>query len=354
MQLLDSNTEAFLTLVRSGLWEIDAQFFEYNAIDFSQVLKLAEEQSVVGLVAAGIEHVTGVKVPKEITLQFIGHTIHLEQRNAAMNSLISELVNRMREADICSLLVKGQGVAQCYARPLWRSSGDIDFLLGKDDYMNAADCLIPLASNSKNGGRYSKEIGLTINTCLVEVHGSLRTGLSARIDNVVDAVERDIFYSGNVRSWDNLGTTIFLPAPNNDVFLVFTHFIKHFYKEGMILRQICDWCRLLWTYKDTINPLLIEGWLKRAGLMDEWQAFAAIAVDYLGMPIEAMPLYIDNKKSHIKGRKIISIILNGRVDNKVQETFAIAMAFPSKTLCYLPSIFLNVNWLKIKERLLGL
>ena len=35
------------------------------------------------------------------------------------------------------------------------------------------------------------------------------------------------------------------------------------------------------------------------GLMSEWKAFAAVAVDWLGMPVEAIPLYSSNRKWYI-------------------------------------------------------
>ena len=53
----------------------------YGEIDFAEVLRLSEEQSVVGLVAAGIEHITDGKPQKKDVLQFIGRTVQLEQRN---------------------------------------------------------------------------------------------------------------------------------------------------------------------------------------------------------------------------------------------------------------------------------
>ena len=63
-------------------------------------------------------------------------------------------------------------------------------------------------------------------------------------------------------------------------------------EEGVGLRQVCDWCRLLWTYKDSLNYGLLEQRIKRAGLMSEWKAFGAYAVDYLGMPVEAIPFLL--------------------------------------------------------------
>ena len=193
--------EAFLALVRAGLWETDIQLSQFESIDYSQVLTLAEEQSVVGLVAAGLEHVVDLKPSKEVLLQFIGQTLQLEQRNSAMNSFIEELVNGMRNADIYAMLVKGQGVAQCYERPLWRSSGDIDFLLSQDNYNKAVNLFKNIYPNNKNGGDYSKETAFYTDQWMIEVHGSLRTCLSTKVDKEIDKVQKDLFYGGNVRSW---------------------------------------------------------------------------------------------------------------------------------------------------------
>lgn len=352
----DKNIEAFLALVRAGLWKKEVRHLLYGNIDFDEVLYLAEEQSVVGLVAAGYEQVVDTKPPQEILLQFVGKALQLEQRNREMNDFIATIIEKMRKADIYGLLVKGSGLAQCYDRPLWRPSGDVDLLLSEENYQKAKQFLLPLCANHKNEERYSLHLGLIIDQWCVELHGTLRTGLSGRIDRVVDVVQRDVFYGGQVRSWNNGNTQVFLPAPDNDVFFVFTHFIKHFYKEGMNLRQICDWCRLLWTYKDSLNHGLLESWIRRAGLMSEWKAFAALAVDYLGMPAEAMPLYdVRGKKDDVRWKKkatrIINHILKGESYSKVRDTWAIAKIFPLNTLKFLPAIFFNVNGLKIKERL---
>ena len=45
------------------------------------------------------------------------------------------------------------------------------------------------------------------------------------------------------------------------------------------------------------------------GLVTEWKAFAAFAVDYLGMPPEAMPMYSPDKKWKRKADKICAFIL---------------------------------------------
>lgn len=346
---MNNNIGAFLDIVRAGLWKKDIRLEQYGKIDFEYIYRLAGEQSVVGLVTAGFEHIHDLKAPQEILLQCIGESLQLEQTNKTMNQFIEKLVGKMRDADIYTLLVKGQGVAQCYEKPFWRSSGDVDLLLSDSNYKKAKDFLLPLSTDNKPDERYSKHLGMNIDQWYVEIHGTLRTGLSGRVDKVVDEVHKDVFYNGNVRSWNNGETQIFLPSPDNDVFFVFTHFIKHFYKEGMNLRQICDWCRLLWTYKDSLNHELLESRIRKAGLMSEWKAFAALAVEYLGMPVEVMPLYdVRGKK---KAEQILKHILKGEPYSVIRDTWAIAKIFPWNTIKFSPAIFFNVNGLKIKERL---
>lgn len=292
------NTQrAFFALLQAGLWEKDVRLVPYGEIDFSAILDLAEEQSVVGLLAAGIEHVVDGRPAKKDVLQFIGRTVQLEQRNQAMNYFIGVLVEKMREAGITVLLVKGQGVAQCYERPLWRSCGDVDFLVDEENFDKALEYLTPLAQHVDREESYSRHIGMTIDPWIVELHGSLRCGLSPKMDKVIDELQAESCGKGNVRIWKDGETDVLLPEVNNDILFIFTHFLKHFYKGGIGLRQICDWCRLLWTYRDSIDVALLEQRLRRMGLMSEWKAFGAFAVEYLGMPLEAMPLLNENDDS---------------------------------------------------------
>lgn len=341
--------KALFAVLRAGLWgngNPDIRIDETT--DWQEVYRLATEQSILGLVLDGLEH-SDVKPPQVLLLQWIGEVQMIEQRNKAMNQFVAELVEKMRAADIYAILVKGQGVAQCYEKPLWRPSGDVDLLLSEVNYKKAKELLLPLSSSNKKEERYSQHLGMSIGQWYVEIHGSLRTGLSARVDKVVDASQQSVFIGGNVRSWDNNGTLVFLPAPTEDVFLVFTHFIKHFYKEGRSLRQVCDWCRLLWTYRESLNYGKLGLWITKCGLMGEWEAFYNLASRYLGMPDLDSRLMVHDSRFDKKAEKLMVFILGGYSGNKIKDTLQIAKIFPWKALRYSPSIFLNVNWLKVRE-----
>ncbi len=305
----DNNQNTFLELVKAGLWEKNVQLSTFGNIDISEVYRLAEEQSVIGLVTAGLEYVEDTKFSKEIVLQFVGHALQIEQRNQAMNLFVADLVDKLRQSDIYSLLLKGQGIAQCYERPLWRSAGDVDLFLSEDNYIKAMELLTPLANFIEDEDPYTKHKGMKISTWEVELHGNLRCGISGRVDKMLDLVKDDVFYCGDVRSWLNGKTQIFLMKEDNDVVYVFSHIIHHFFHGGIGLRQICDWCRLLWTYRDSIRRDLLEKRLHEMALMSEWKTFAALAVNCLGMPKDAMPFYSDSGKWCKKSEKVLAFVL---------------------------------------------
>ena len=75
------------------------------------------------------------------------------------------------------------------------------------------------------------------------------------------------------------------------------------------MRQVCDWCRLLWKYKDIIDRNLLEKRINKMGLTTEWLTFAALAVDQLGMPEDAMPFYSPSIKWKRKANRILAFIL---------------------------------------------
>ena len=366
----DENIEAFFALVRAGLWPNDNPNENHNlnfdGVNWGEVYRLAEEQSVIGLIADGIDRfknqAPGFKIPQEWALQFIGAALQLEQQNKGMNTFIAKLVEDLRNAGIYTLLVKGQGLAQGYEKPLWRSCGDVDLLLSDDNYQKAKEFLLPKATFVENEEKHKKHIAMTINDWMVELHGSLRCGFSSRIDKSLDIIFNDTFYGGNVRSWYDGGVQVFLLGRENDVLYVFVHFLNHFYKGGVGLRQICDWCRVLWSFKDSLNRSFLEARIKEMNLMSEWKTFGEYTVEYLGMDVEAISLLNENAKLKRKTKRINRFILSvGNMGHKrsisKQESYLSrkmrsfgqrlvdlldhAMIFPVNTLKFFPSIVMN-------------
>ena len=321
MELVNINTlhKFFIQSIKAGLWgdQGAVQVFKssrvQDSVDWEKQYQLAQEQSVQGIVLSGLEELKAkgieLSIPKVLLLQWIGEVQMIEQRNKEMNAYIAELIETLRKNDIFAILVKGQGIAQCYEKSLWRSCGDVDIFLSEDNYRKAVQVLRPVASSIDEENEYNKHLAMTIDGWSVELHGTLRSGLWQSIDRGLDKLQNAVFCKGKVRSWMNGHTQVFLPAADEDVVFIFAHILQHFYKEGIGLRQICDWCRLLWTYKDSLNHGLLESRIKSMGVMTEWKAFAALAVDYIGMPVETMPFYSDDKKWKRKAFRVMEFML---------------------------------------------
>lgn len=361
------NHQAFFELLRAGLWEKEARLSQYNGIDYDAVMQLAEEQAVMGLVTAGLEHVSDVKVPQEILLQFIGQTLQIEQQNQGMNKFICMMMGKLKAAGVEGVLIKGQGVAQCYERPLWRCSGDVDLLLNDDNYEKGKAYLKGISETEPEEYSFNKEYITSVSGWCLELHGSLRCGLSAALNRGVDDIQREICDNHHVRFWNADGKNVPLPRENEDVLVIFTHYIKHFYKGGLGIRQICDWCRLIWTYREIIDSVLLEKRLKAMGLLCEWKAFTAYVIRYLGMPVEAMPLYSADGKWNNKAGKIHEFILvSGNFGHNqdgsyfanypfiIRKTISMwkrvtalskhARIFPLQTMRYLPHVLYTGMW----------
>lgn len=305
----NTSTFAFLTLVKAGLWEEKVFLSQFGEVDFNSVYRLSEEQSVVGLVAAGIEQVQDIKVPSAIALKFVSCTLRLEQQNTAMNEYLAKLIEQLRSKGIYSLLVKGQGIARCYNRPLWRACGDIDLLLDGPNYQNTKSFLVTLASTVYEEQLQRLHLLMLLDGWPVELHGTLHSGLWKKLDSGVDATQADVFCDGKVRTWMDGKTPILLPAVDEDIVFVFSHILQHFFKGGIGMRQICDWCRLLWTYRTDVNLDLLATRLQEMDAMAEWKSFASLAVNTLGMPSSAMPFYSDSRNWASKADRILSFVL---------------------------------------------
>lgn len=338
----------FFALLRAGLWERGVRLLPYEtpgrkgqsgSFDTEAVYKIANEQALVGVIAAGFEHVEDRKMQKAEVLSFLKKAFSLEGKNTDMNKFVAKIMGMLQAQGINAVLVKGQGVAQCYERPLWRHVGDVDLLLDAENYEKAKAFLSGIASEVEKEDVEKKHLGMHFGKWTLELHGTLHNLFGKHSNAILDSIQDEMFRREHFRLWDNNGTVISLPAPDYDVILVFSHIIQHFFSAGIGLRQICDWCRMLWTFRSELDLQLLESRIREMGLLSEWKAFAAYAVDFLGMPVEAMPLYDPAPRWSRKARRINRFVLYmGNFGHNRDRSYYLKYNFlirKSISLCYI-------------------
>lgn len=168
--------DAFFELLRGGLWpdcEHTADSLLHNwAVDWHKVYHLASEQSVFGLVLAGIERLPlNQRPPKMVLLQWIGEVQMVEWQNKQMNQELAEFASICENENLEYVVVKGQTIGCLYPKPGLRQAGDIDFLVhGEENVIN--DFSKALGVDIPKMVEY--EVGFDRNDIRYELHTSLR------------------------------------------------------------------------------------------------------------------------------------------------------------------------------------
>jgi hypothetical protein len=77
------------------------------------------------------------------------------------------------------------------------------------------------------------------------------------------------------------------------------------------------------------------------GLMPEWKGFAALAVGYLGMPADTMPLYSDTPKYRRKADRICRLVLQtGNMGHNIDQSYRSKYTgFVAKVITFFPPVW---------------
>lgn len=223
---ISSADKALLTLVSAGLWEQD--FSEPLALDgkeWQEVLVSAKNQTVLGLVYKGLEHIpAGSTEPSDHAyLKLAVDVEKCEARNARMAQAQKTIFEEFMAAGLHPIQLKGQSVAKLYACPELRQSGDIDIWFSAEEFDKAVPDGAQIASDGS--AEYLRD------DVIVEHHRQLLDIANPSKQELID------------RLIDRYGFADGTTSPELTILLLATHILKHVLGRGVGLRQICDYAR---------------------------------------------------------------------------------------------------------------
>lgn len=307
MRIDDNTQNVFFQLLRLGLrFGVSKVQQIPEGVNWEVMYQLASEQSVLGIVLAGIDFLPNdQRPPKIMLLQWIGEIQMLEQQNHLINKELFEFDGLCRENRCEYVVVKGQTVGCLYAKPEWRQAGDIDFLIHSSkyrvqDYAEALGVDIPKM--------LEKEVGFSRNGQRYELHTSLRTWAKREHQKEWDAlIEKEWEQEHYV---EIEGVKVRTLSPTINAAYIFIHLFFHFMREGVSLRQFCDWAVILHHYREVIGREAILQVLLDLSLLDAYRAFETILVDKLGLPLRELPVPISDDDQKWQG-KILNDVFKG-------------------------------------------
>ena len=291
----------FFALLRSGLWnEVPERVSFVGGTDWEALYRLSVEQTVVPLVTDGINLLSREFLPAaepERLDPFLGDMMATAKRNRQLDSFIPKLFGALQGIPV--VLVKGQSLAQDYPEPERRQPGDIDLLLLPASYEAAKDILLPKATKVEEEERDIWHQGMYFKSVEVEIHGSIGTLMSRKLDRQLAALLEQQFDGRPFPAVPVGGAEIPVPEADFNAVYIFVHFLQHYWSGGIGLRQLIDWMMFISVHKREIHPVVLEKRLEELGLLNVWKVFTGFVQEYLGCPVEKLPLAAkpDKKKN---------------------------------------------------------
>lgn len=208
-------------------------------LDWQKIERLANEQAVQTLLGYALKLSPGLACPEEQRKRIVGQMRQLAFSNNAWRASILRLIQQMNDTGIPALLIKGYAVADCYAAPDCRMSGDVDVLIDPKDEKRA--CAFMKANGFAVDRRWKNghhDVCQHPQLGCVELHVMLYGEIVedvwfGRMDGREFVCESAIEVATQDGSYRTLGYT------DHMIFLML-HLIKHFIMTGMSLRMMLD------------------------------------------------------------------------------------------------------------------
>lgn len=307
-----STQDLFLSLLRCALWgsEQDVDVANFSRKDLGSVVKMAKSQTVLGLIAHELmtrnefADLLGSESRERLTMMVQENFFTYQRLNAVLLTIVLEL----RKHGIDPVLLKGQGISKYYPIPELRQCGDIDIYVGQEKFAKACEVIGAMSTPEDHQGDIPslKHYHTRIGHAFIEIHRYTDVYWPKRYDRVYQKIS-DAGMHSDLVPLDFVDAEVLTPSVDFNVFFIFNHFWHHFIADGVGLRQMCDWVRLLYVNHGKINLDYLSDVLCKMKLMKEWKVFGYIAVNTLGLPADEMPFYDPKYKK--AAEKVLELIM---------------------------------------------
>lgn len=303
----------FFALVRAGLYGTPLAEHELpKHIDWEAIIFLARKHAILGVVIESLQYLPPHLQPsREMVAAMRKFGLKLIQSNTRLDRAVGQLVTFFEKNGINGLLLKGQGVARMYRSPLMRQPGDIDFYVGEAQYREAVRlCHKHLVDDPATCQESRHDMSFKHDGVIVELHRlAIEVYSPFHRRDFQRCIVTQLEHSPQRRRESIGGVEVVVPSPGFNALYIFYHALHHFITGGIGLRQLCDWAMVFHAHGDELDREQLTRDIRRFGLTRPWKYFACIAVEYLGVPAEQMPLYDTHFSKRAK--RLLEVIVVG-------------------------------------------
>lgn len=277
-------------------------------IDWDSLLLFMRKQSLVGVLMYGVSKLKDVKIPRKILMRMFLHSEKIQKKNEILFRKSAEIAARCLHDGFPCCILKGQGNAIMYPQPFMRTSGDIDIWVKGE-----RDRIVEYVRNQypKATVRFD-EIAYVEDEVIVEFHPFpciMNNPLYNRRLQRFFSCQMETQCNHYVELSDGLGR-IPTPTAEFNVFFQLTHIMRHFFDEGIGLRQLMDYFYVLRLFKrDRIENgqdlLSVQDTLHHLGLYNFAGAVMFVMKEIFGLEDEYLIVPVDKKRGMTLLKEIV-------------------------------------------------
>lgn len=291
--------EKLFEILRSELWGTGLSFSQLSHSEFEELMALAGEQTVTGLVGDCLIK-NNIKLEREDALSLFAKLKAIEKRNAHVNENLVSFVNFMERKGVDYIIVKGQVAGALYPNPDARMSGDVDLYFVGDNYEKIKGLVEQRLGKQLSKLSDGKHVEFEVNSVVFELHEKLSRLATRKHQEYWDQMIDHAILEGT-DTVTIAGKEIKTLSATYNALYIFVHLFYHMTASGVGLRQLCDMMKSLsptLPHREGVSKIdkeRLEEILKELGYLKAYKAMGAFLVEYLGLPEEEFPFTLTEK-----------------------------------------------------------
>lgn len=212
--------------------------------EWKEIYMLAKQQTLVGILFEALDKLpTEQRPPKALLMQWFAATEIIQENNARVNADAVKMCESIRKDGLRCVILKGQGIATYYPNPTLRQSGDIDI------WIEGGTKKVLQYLRSK--GKVSNIVYTHLDTDVpveteVEIHHNPALFYNPiylfRLHKYL--AKQNEMFENKIELSDGSGN-IYIPTVEFNRFYIILHIYRHFFSEGIGLRQLLDYYYVL-------------------------------------------------------------------------------------------------------------
>lgn len=215
-----------------------------SAEEWKGIYTLAKQHTLIGVLFAAVEMLPAEqRPPRPLLLQWFAMAENIRIKNSKVNSDAVKICEVIRKDGLRCVVLKGQGIATYYPDAFLRQCGDIDLWIegGAEKVINYLRTKSEVRRIFYTHAEYDAPVSTE-----VEVHYNptfFYNPLSLIKANAY-FTSQDSLFEHSIELPDETGK-IFVPTLEFNRFYILQHIYRHYFGEGIGLRQLLDYYYVL-------------------------------------------------------------------------------------------------------------